>query len=65
MNCPRCGAPMDYDTEIRFDDGKIIIYVCPECHETASENIDSQEQNRNGSGPKKLDNLVINEAVHK
>jgi len=39
MKCPRCGEKMKIDSVLNFDDGKIIIYCCPKCGETANKNV--------------------------
>ena len=35
MKCPRCGAEMKYDSEIKVQGTTIVIYYCPKCNSTA------------------------------
>ena len=36
MKCPKCGAEMRYDSELKVGNEKpIIIYYCPKCGELA------------------------------
>ena len=35
MKCPRCGAEMKYDSEIKVQGTTIVVYYCPKCNATA------------------------------